>query len=313
MSRVLNNRLLNCASFFFAGAVALLPARVAALTLSAVADTTLIEQAPNNNLGAQTFVNVGATGSLKRNRALFRFDPRAEIPTGSRITSAKFIVLVVGEPNEPPIPSNFNIYRVLKPWTEGTNGLISGPGQGQGVRATVGEATWNDRMALTTNAWAVPGAASGVDFSAQASSSQYVYGVISPPYVFDTSSSMVSDVQGWLDTPGSNFGWILICESELEAYTARRFGSREAGVDAPQLVVEFIPPLHMVSPQNSSNRVELSFTAGPEQSYSLQSANSLSSPIWNVETNFPPSEVMTNQTVSVVMTNSQQFYRLQSP
>lgn len=279
------------------------------LTLNPVADTTLIESAPNNNLGGQGFVNVGTTGSLKRNRALFRFDLSA-IPLGSHITSAQFVLLVVGEPSEPPVSSTFNLYRVLKPWGEGNKGTANSPGQGS--LATSGEATWNYRLALTTNAWASPGGVIGDDFATQISSSQYVYGIINPPYVFDTSPTMVADVQRWVDAPGTNFGWVLISESENVAYTARRFGSRESGLDAPQLIIDYVPP-RMDDPQIISNKMVFSVTVAPGQTYSVQSASELPSTNWSVVTNIASPAVVTNVIVSDPLNASGKFYRLQAP
>jgi len=43
--------------------------------LTSVADTTLIETAPDYNLGGALIVNAGTTQNFTRNRGLFRFDP----------------------------------------------------------------------------------------------------------------------------------------------------------------------------------------------------------------------------------------------
>jgi hypothetical protein len=50
----------------------------------------------------------------------------------------------------------------------------------------------------------------------------------------------VADVQGWLNNPKSNFGWMLISESEDTRFTARRFGSREDPNNAPLLDVQYV-------------------------------------------------------------------------
>jgi hypothetical protein len=51
---------------------------------------------------------------------------------------------------------------------------------------------------------------------------------------------MVADVQGWLDTPANNHGWILIGPEDVQS--AKRFGSRENSDVAlrPALVLEFV-------------------------------------------------------------------------
>jgi len=281
------------------------------VTLNAAADTGLVKNSPNNNMGGQLFVNAGSNGSTNQNRGLFLFDLAKEIPAGSRITSATLLLQVVGEPSEPPVPSTFRIYRVLRPWGEGDKGSPGGPGQG--TAATIGEATWNDRMALTTNSWAVPGGLAGIDFLAQSSSSQYIYGIVNPLYTFVSTSNTVADAQLWLDSTNSNFGWILISDSENVAYTARRFGSREAGVDAPQLAIDFVPPPRLQNAQINSNRIEFTVAVEPGQSFAVQSVNALPSTNWNVVTNIPAPTSTTNVLVSDPLSGSQKFYRLKSP
>jgi hypothetical protein len=53
---------------------------------------------------------------------------------------------------------------------------------------------------------------------------------------------MVSDVQGWLDNPSGNFGWIMIGD-ESGPLTAKRFDSRENGAvqNRPRLTVFHTP------------------------------------------------------------------------
>jgi hypothetical protein len=54
---------------------------------------------------------------------------------------------------------------------------------------------------------------------------------------------MVTDVQGWLDEPSSNFGWLLV-GNEGENGTAKRFDSKENPRDerSPSLTIEFTLP-----------------------------------------------------------------------
>ena len=51
---------------------------------------------------------------------------------------------------------------------------------------------------------------------------------------------MVSDVQSWLDTPATNFGWIILTD-ELSTGSAKKFDSREHNTpaDRPVLVVVY--------------------------------------------------------------------------
>jgi MYXO-CTERM domain-containing protein len=54
---------------------------------------------------------------------------------------------------------------------------------------------------------------------------------------------MTADVQGWVDNPASNHGWILI-GNESGPFTAKRFESRENGILAlrPKVTVHYTPP-----------------------------------------------------------------------
>jgi len=203
--------------------------------LTPSADTTLLEVAPDNNLGGQTYFNSGTTQNGTRNRGLLQFD-LSQIPQSAAITSVNLYLEVVHVPSCGYAPSAFGLHPVLAPWGEGNKSTSISPGQG--APATVGEATWNDRFALMGQPWSVPGGAPGVDYATAASTDEYLYGV--NQYVFASRPQLVADVQGWLNNPKSNFGWMLISESEDTRFTARRFGSREDPNNAPLLEVQYV-------------------------------------------------------------------------
>jgi len=60
---------------------------------------------------------------------------------------------------------------------------------------------------------------------------------------------MVADVQGWLDQPATNFGWILI-GNEAAPTTTKRFDTRESPISSnrPVLEVAFTPRTTPVKP-----------------------------------------------------------------
>ena len=62
-------------------------------------------------------------------------------------------------------------------------------------------------------------------------------------YTWGSTSQMVADVQTWLDSPATNFGWLLRA-NETRNKTSERFDSKENGTVAnrPVLTVTFIPP-----------------------------------------------------------------------
>src|SRR2546429_4585025 len=87
--------------------------------LPSVADTTLIENAPDYNLGGALIVNAGTTQTFTRNRGLFRFDFAGRIPRGCRVAKVDFVLEVTGQPKEEQMSSSFGLHRVLQPWGEG--------------------------------------------------------------------------------------------------------------------------------------------------------------------------------------------------
>lgn len=281
----------------------------ASIDLYAVADTTLIQLEPTNNMGAQPHINAGTTLNGNTNRALFRFSIAGQIPAGSKIRSATVTLVVVGFPVDEPAESNFQLHKLLKPWGEGakfnTNNI------GRGVPATADEATWVHRFAETTNTWAIPGGASSLDYAAIPSGEQFVYGP--NVYYFNSTSNLVEDVQAWLDRPEENFGWLLKTQDETVHTTARRFGSRENAFNEPTLTIDYLPPPQITDALIEGEAFRFSFLADAGQAYVVEFKNALSGTNnWLTLTNLPPSE----ETVPVTITNAisaARFYRVVAP
>jgi hypothetical protein len=209
------------------------------VVLTPVADATMIERAPDNSSGGARFFNAGTTQAGTRNRALLQFDLTSQIPANATITSATLELRVVREPSCGFEASAFGLYRVLRPWGEGVNVPTDNPG-GLGAPALPNDATWNSPFAGTSQSWAAPGGASGIDYSLTLSSSAILYGVGESPYQFESTLDTAADLQLWLNHPGTNFGWMLISQSEDTPFTARRFASREDPFGGgPTLTVDF--------------------------------------------------------------------------
>ncbi len=287
--------------------------RSESVTLRSVADTTLIETEPGNNLGGAAIVDSGTTQNFTRNRGLFRFDFTGQIPPGSRITKADFVVVVTGQPKEEQNASSFGLHRVLKPWGEGDKTSPDPIHPGLGAAATAGEATWTHRFAFTTNLWAVPGGAATNDYVPEPSAESFVYGLGDSPYTFVSTPRLVADVQAWVDDPATNFGWMLICQSEEVNFTARRFASREDAGREPNLVIEYVPP-RIDLPAVSNGQFAFAFAAQSNQSYTVEFLPSLSqSNNWSTLTNFAAQAAATNFIVFDPITDRQRFYRLRLP
>ena len=283
------------------------------------ADTTLFESSPGDNMGGWTHVSSGTTGSAAdrtRNRGLFRFDVAGALPNHAKITRATLNLHVVRVPGDMgggrSASSTFLLHRVSKPWGEG-NKLGD-----RGFPADPGEATWNYRFAPNSKGvggmtWTAPGAVSSVDFSPVISASQSISG--QGPYEFGSSSNLVADVQIWLNDPSSNFGWILISQSENTAKTARGFGSREDTDHPPILAVEYVTTAapRIERAEKNDGKFELLFGTEAGQSYVVQFRNSLSVAGWLTLTNINAQAVSTNILVSDAISLGQRFYRIVKP
>ncbi|EDY17393.1 hypothetical protein CfE428DRAFT_5079 [Chthoniobacter flavus Ellin428] len=199
------------------------PAWATTVDLVPVADTTIFSAYPDNNFGAST-LETGSNGVGAPGRALVRFD-LSSIPVGAVITDVELTMTVVrvppGDQHAGAIDSDFNLYRMLVPWTEGTGGGNSG-----GI-AQVGETTWNELGADGVAAWGTPGGQIGTDYANNPSTSAAV-GTVTGAIGWGSTPDFVADAQFWLENPDQNFGFITISDQEGAPGTARRMASRES-------------------------------------------------------------------------------------
>lgn len=212
-----------------------LPLHAAVISLPAVADASMFEANPDYDLGGTSLVS-GTNQQYSRSRALFRFD-LGSLPAGALVTDVQVSLVVTRRPDPDqhggPVDSDFDLYRLLVSWGEGTGSNATGSA------AQPGDATWNERHA-GSSAWASPGALIGVDYARTASATTAVSGL--GTYVWGSSSALVADVKAWQSDPASNFGFILISQAESSLGSGRRFGSKEqpGGTSPPaQLIVTY--------------------------------------------------------------------------
>ncbi|MDB6123034.1 MAG: hypothetical protein JWQ71_2027 [Pedosphaera sp.] len=294
-------------------------ARGESIMLIPNADTSIMEITPTNNAGGRSWLNVGGNHYGQRNRALVKFDIAGNIPPHSQIISASLNLNVTGVPGDGYDVGFFDLHRLLRDWGEGNkNPSVA---SGQGSPASTNDATWLSPMAYTTNLWSVPGGGATNDYAATVTASQIVYDQGQNPYQFpdahDSPAPMIADIQMWLDHPGTNFGWIIICESEAVPNTVRRLASREdpdTENAAPLLNIEYIPPSPPIisSVQQTRNQLKIFFTAEAGRSYVVQFCNNLSSTnLWSTLTNISQQSLTTNLVVTDSITNSRRFYRLE--
>lgn len=199
------------------------------LSFQAARDNTLFESATgalSNGAGPNIFTGRNSQGNIRR--ALLRFD-LAAIPAGSTITGVS-LTLVASQTQGPA--TDVGLHPLLADWGEGA----SSSSGGGGAPAQPGDATWIHSF-FPTSLWAAPGG----DFAASPSGVQSVF---EPgTYIWESTASLVEDVQSWLETPGANFGWAIMGREDVNG-TAKRFESREAAEmgNRPVLRVEYVVP-----------------------------------------------------------------------
>jgi hypothetical protein len=184
---------------------------------SVLAETALVDPTQDNTLyestqgalsnGAGEFLFTGSTVSNGVRRTVIAFKDLSAVPEGAKIESVR---------KEDSPATTVRLFRLEADWGEGSS---DAPGQeGGGTSATTGDATWDHRF-FDNMTWNSPGG----DF-ANSESAQFVAGSFGA-HMVESTAALVADVQGWLDNPGGNFGWILIAGEDVKS--ARRFNSRE--------------------------------------------------------------------------------------
>ncbi len=204
-------------------------------TLAPARDNTLYQSATGSlSNGAGQHFFVGRTDAISAGairRAVIAFDVAASIPAGAVATR---VDLTLNMSRTIALLQPVSLHRLLAGWGEGTSDAAFE--EGGGAAATTGDATWIHRFFNTSSLWAGAGAAG--DFVTTPSTTVQV-GAIGA-YTFLSTAGMVADVQGWVDNPASNFGWILI-GNEASISTTKRFDSRENPLASvrPMLTIEF--------------------------------------------------------------------------
>jgi hypothetical protein len=232
----MNARPRHVACSVVAAALALSPGAALAseqVTLFPDRDNTLINVADGSlSYALSELVFAGRIGSkgpaAKLRRGLMRFDVASAVPAGATVLSVQLDVhcVMTSSGNQ-----TVTLRRLLEDWGEGTS---FSPGGG-GAPATPGDATWLHRFWPDT-LWTVAGGTFAPTVSAST-----VMGVTGP-YSWSSTAAMVADVQGWIDAPESNFGWI-IRGNESTPQSVKGIGSRENQVRSqrPMLTIEYEP------------------------------------------------------------------------
>jgi hypothetical protein len=209
------------------------PSPAALVDLNAVKDNTLYQSptgALSNGQGEYIFTGRTNQSSNSLRRSLIAFDIDSQMPAGVTITN---VTLSLWSSFTISGPQNIELHTVLKDWGESTSNANGQ--EGQGVAAANGDATWIHTFRPGT-LWTTPGG----DFSPAASA---VTSVAEDGALYTWSSAqMVADVQNWLNSPTTDFGWEITGNEGVGA-TAKRFNSRENSdmTRRPVLTIEYTP------------------------------------------------------------------------
>lgn len=253
-------------------------ASVTLATTAAYADTLILQPSRDNTIftdgtdapadasnGAGPHIFVGRTLFSGLRRGLIRFDIAGNLPAGAVIDNVELTMhMSLGTSST----SGYMLHRLQSDWGEGTSNsgsgsIGSGAGGGMGAPATPGDATWMYAF-FDDQPWTNLGG----DFDTMASGSTMV-GSVPDDYVWTSTPGMVADVQSWLDSPATNFGW-LIKNNEPPAPQgrAKRFDSRENPTPEfrPRLQIDYTapPPVQEVVVPATRDNTIFADNSGPQ-------------------------------------------------
>ena len=219
------------ALFVVASSLAGAASRAAVVTIGPSQDNTIYAENGSFSNGAGEHFFAGRTNDGNVRRALVAFDIAAAVPAGSTINSVSLTLHLSRTRTQ---NQSVSLRRVLSAWGEGTSN--AGGEEGGGAAAVAPDATWTYRK-WQTNLWT----AAGGDYAGTVSASTTVGGGTGD-WTW-SSTAMTSDVQGWLNTPSTNFGWIVF-GNESGTKVTKRFDSRENVTAAyrPRLTINFTAP-----------------------------------------------------------------------
>ena len=208
------------------------------ITIGAFADATILSEDETRANGAGSYIFSGNTDAGGQRRALLLFDIAGNLPTGATINSVSLQLVVTRS----QIAGNrtVELRRVTTFWSEGPTDP-SGE-EGGGDSAQLGDVTWRyTHYDPNDEAGSPQWTTLGGDFSPTLSAQSTVGAASTTPGW--SSAQMTADVQGWLDAPATNLGWILKDQADGGTGTAKQYGSRENAQanERPQLTIDFTP------------------------------------------------------------------------
>lgn len=166
---------------------------------SGATDAVLQQSTPTVNAGSDPIVRVDMdypTSSGKAATAVLRFDLSA-VPAGSKVKAASLTVNVTDATSG----EGYTLYALNKAWDQAT-------------------VTWNN--ARSGSAWS-PGGGRGANHGAEPLGT--LLPTASGKYTLSLNAAGVAAVQGWVDAPSTNFGFVLEAPTNMDGL---QFESSEA-------------------------------------------------------------------------------------
>lgn len=180
----------------------------AQVQINAQKDNFMISTAPTTNFGSSP-VMTAVHSATSEERTLVSFD-LSSIPIGSTVTSVEVEMMSLGANG-----AIVTLHKVTNNWGEF-------------------EASWNNRFIVIPTPWATAGG----DFVSTSSDSKTITGT--GPKTFGSTIGMVQDVQSWVDSSSTNFGWLLKTNTIPSAAV---FATKEnTGQPSAIITVTFTPP-----------------------------------------------------------------------
>jgi PEP-CTERM motif len=220
-------------------------------------DDTLFEGGVNNSTG-DPGIFAGTDGGTSFKFGLMAFNVSG-IPAGATVTGATLDLYVGqvagsagGNVTNHGAPRTISLYNETQAWGASTNviGATAFNGGGQGAAANAGDATWDDAAFNSSPSLAVPWS-SGMPANITSSSVALVTKTGIPGTTSEevqwSSAALATEVQGWVNTPSSNNGLVVVNADSTDAQTFLAFwgasGAANSGNGlAPDLVVTYTVP-----------------------------------------------------------------------
>ncbi len=214
-------------------------------------DTTIFSESDFSD-ATGSYMFAGVAGGQGTRRAMLSFSVTSTtIPAGASVAAARVTLQMTKQAQTGAISNTFTLHKMNAQWLEGTsNSDGQSPGPGFGIQATVNDATWNFRKItsvgppLAGTAWTSPGADG--DYVDAISGSVFI--TTTGAWQF-TGAGLAADVQSWVTTPSTNFGWILRGDESYDDTNAlnkaaKQFASRQYGTSSqrPKLAIDWGTP-----------------------------------------------------------------------